>query len=54
MQFKRLRGGKKKKRLQTPSKDEEAKKIAKEDPTKKPKRDSRIPEKEWKLMADAD
>ena len=51
--FKRLRGGKKKKRLQTPSKDEEAKKIVKEDPTKKPMRDNRIPEKEWKLTADA-
>ena len=51
--FERLRGGKKKKRRQTPSKDEEAKKIAKEDPAKKPKRANRIPEKEWKLIADA-
>ena len=48
-----MRGGKKKKRRQTPSKDEEAKKIAKEDPAKKPKRANRIPEKEWKLIADA-
>ena len=31
---KRLRGGKKKHRLQTPSKEEEAKKVAKEDPSK--------------------
>ena len=46
-------GGKKKKRLQTPGKEETPKKIAKEDPAKKVKRDDRIPEKEWKLIADA-
>ncbi|CAE7892640.1 unnamed protein product, partial [Symbiodinium sp. KB8] len=51
--FKRTRGGKKKKRLQTPGKEETPKKIPKEDPTKKPKRDDRMPEKEWKLIADA-
>ena len=51
--FKCTRGGKKKKRLQTPGKEETPKKIPKEDPTKKPKRDDRIPEKEWKLIADA-
>ncbi|CAE7846640.1 unnamed protein product, partial [Symbiodinium sp. KB8] len=51
--FKRARGGKKKKRPQTPGKEETPKKIAKEDPAKKVKRDNRIPEKEWKLIADA-
>ena len=51
--FKRPRGGKKKKRLQTPGKEETPKKIPKEDPAKKLKRDDRIPEKEWKLIADA-
>ena len=51
--FKRSRGGKKKKRLQTPGKEETPKKIAKEDPAKKVKRDNRIPGKEWKLIADA-
>ena len=51
--FKRPRGGKKKKRLQTPGEEETPKKIAKEDPAKKLKRDDRIPEKEWKLIADA-
>ena len=51
--FKRPRGGKKKKRLQTPGKEETPKKISKEDPAKKLKRDDRIPEKEWKLIADA-
>ncbi|CAE7809987.1 unnamed protein product, partial [Symbiodinium necroappetens] len=51
--FKRTRGGRKKKRLQKSGKEETPKKIAKEDPTKKPKRDDRIPEKEWKLIADA-
>ena len=52
--FKRPRGGKKKKkRLQTQGKEETPKKIAKEDPAKKVKRDDRIPEKEWKLIADA-
>ncbi|CAE7938879.1 unnamed protein product, partial [Symbiodinium necroappetens] len=49
----RPRGGKKKKRLQTPGKEETPKKISKEDPAKKLKRDDRIPEKEWKLIADA-
>ena len=51
--FKRTRGGKKKKRLQTAGKEETPKKVAKEDPNKKPKRDDGIPEKEWKLIADA-
>ena len=51
--FKRTRGGKKKKRLQTAGKEETPKKVAKEDPNKKPKRDDRIPEKEWELIADA-
>ena len=51
--FKRPRGGKKKKRLQTPGKEETPKKIPKEDPAKKLKQDDRIPEKEWKLIADA-
>ncbi|CAE7857329.1 unnamed protein product, partial [Symbiodinium necroappetens] len=49
----RTHGGRKKKRLQTSGKEETPKKIAKEDPNKKPKRDDRIPEKEWKLIADA-
>ncbi|OLP84362.1 hypothetical protein AK812_SmicGene34786 [Symbiodinium microadriaticum] len=49
----KMMGKKKKKRLQTPGKEETPKKIPKEDPAKKMKRDDRIPEKEWKLIADA-
>ena len=53
--YKRTRAGKKKKRNQTPGKEETPKKVAKEEPEKKPKRDDRIPEnrKEWKLIAEA-
>jgi len=53
--YKRTRAGQKKKqRNQTAGKEETpSKKVAKEDPDKKPKRDDRIPEKEWKLIAEA-